>query len=96
MNVIHSLVYIRDNILEILSDNYDDHIINNEIKRILDMKDPYYINSLENIVSDAIEEYTVFYYREHVKHSANWSSFNKEEFIKNKQIEFWIKYKENS
>ena len=60
MNVIHSLVYIRDNILEILSDNYDDHIINNEIKRILDMKDPYYIKSLEDIVSDAIEEYTVF------------------------------------
>jgi|MudIll2142460700_1097286.scaffolds.fasta_scaffold2716781_2 hypothetical protein len=92
MNVIHSLVYIRDNILEILSDNYDDHILNNEIKRILDMKDPYYINSLENIVSDSIEEYTVFYYRENVKHSENWASFNKEEFKKNKENEFWNKY----
>ena len=92
MNVIHSLVYIRDNILEILSDNYDDHIINNEIKRILDMKDPYYIKSLEDIVSDAIEEYTVFYYRENVKHSENWDSFNKEEFKKNKENEFWSKY----
>jgi hypothetical protein len=92
MNVIHSLVYIRDNILEILSDNYDDHILNNEIKRILDMKDPYYINSLENIVSDSIEKYTVFYYRENVKHSENWASFNKEEFKKNKENEFWSKY----
>jgi hypothetical protein len=89
-------VYIRDNILDLLIDDYNDHIINNEIKRILDMKDPYYINSLENIVSDSIEEYTVFYYRDNVKYSENWSSFDKEEFKKNKEIEFWSKYKEST
>lgn len=94
MNVIHSLVYIRDNILELLIDDYNDHILDNEIKRILDMKDPYYLKSLENIVSDAIGEYAVFYYRDNVKYSKNWSSFDKEGFIKNRESEFWSKYKE--
>lgn len=93
MNIIHSLIYIRDNILDILTDNNNDHILNNEVKRILDLKDPYYIKSLESIVSDAIEEYTVYYYRENVKYSENWSSFDREKFIKNKEIEFWSKYK---
>lgn len=92
MNVIHSLVYIRDNLLDILSDNNNDHILNNEVKRILELKDPYYIKSLESIVSDAVDEYTVFYYREIVKYSENWASFDREEFIKNKKIEFWSKY----
>ena len=92
MNIIQSLVYIRDNILELLIDDYNDHIIDNEIKRIIDMKDPYYLRSLESIISDAISEYTVFYYRENVKHSENWASFNKEEFKKNKENEFWNKY----
>lgn len=95
MNIIQSLVYIRDNILELLIDDYNDHIIDNEIKRIIDMKDPYYLRSLESIISDAIREYTVFYYRDNVKYSENWSSFDKEEFKKNKEIEFWSKYKES-
>lgn len=95
MNVIHSLVYIRDNILELLIEDFNDHIIDNEIKRIIDMKDPYYLKSLESIISDAIGEYTVFYYRDNVKYSDNWSTFDKEEFKKNKEIEFWSKYKES-
>jgi len=95
MNIIQSLVYIRDNILELFIDDYNDHIIDNEIKRIIDMKDPYYLRSLESIISDAISEYTVFYYRDNVKYSENWSSFDKEEFKKNKEIEFWSKYKES-
>lgn len=94
MNIIHSLVYIRENISNMLNiEDYNDHIFINEIERILETNDSYYIKSLKGIVKDAIEEYANNYWRYNIKHTDESHLFDKKEFINKRTNEFWTKIK---
>ncbi len=106
MTLIHSLIYIRDNIqnkLNILFDpdndysnhHENDYIIDNEIKRILDSDDKYSINSLINIVSSNIEVNSVEYWRCKIKHSDNSNSTTISDVINNMSKKFWSYYNYN-
>lgn len=84
--LLNSLEYVQKNI-----DNcFDEHniILRNEIKRIIDSKDIYYINSLKKLVRRECEELIWGYYKHYIKNSEN-ETYNCEENIIKKEELFW-------
>lgn len=83
-----SLLFIKENIQEILGNIYDkdetcddynyDFLVFNEAERILKSKDVYSIRSLISLVQIECKKYVYKFYREN-KHNPNMINFNIEQ-----------------
>jgi len=71
--VLTSLEYIRKHSHELFSDNI---ILLNEIKRVIDSNDTYFMRSMRTIIRQECERQTTEYYRKYMKYSENENRFD--------------------
>jgi hypothetical protein len=91
-NLIYALRYIDEYSNELFKP--DSIIIMNEIKRIIDSKDEYYINSLHKIIKKECYRLTWEYYKTHIKYRDDEYLYNCDKESLEKVEKFWKIYKE--
>ena len=89
--VLASLEYLRMHSHELFSDNI---ILLNEIKRVIDSNDTYFMRSMRMIIRQECERKTAEYYRKYMKYSENENRFDFD-IQTNKLIKsFWDNFEE--
>lgn len=71
---------------------HDSFIIMNEIKRIMDSNDKYYIDSLHRIIKKECNTLVWDYYRSHIKYRDDENLYNPDIELLKKVEHFWKKY----
>lgn len=91
-NLIDALRYIDEYSNELFKS--DSFIIMNEVKRIIDSKDEYYIDSLHRIIKKACDRLIWDYYKSHIKYREDEHLYNCDVESSKKVERFWKIYKE--
>jgi hypothetical protein len=91
-NLIDALRYIDEHSNELFK--YDSFIIMNEVKRIMDSKDEYYIDSLHRIIKKECDVLIWDYFKSHIKYRDDEYLYNCDTESLKKVDKFWKTYRE--